>query len=231
MISFFSRLLDLLSPRLCAVCHRRLTISERMMCCTCILHLPRTHFARKPYDNEMAQKLWGLLPVERVAALFYYHPHSDESRLIYALKYGNRPDYGWQIGRLTASEMMDEGFFEGIDVIVPMPITKSRRHERGYNQCEEFARGIAELTAIPIATDIVERHSFGISQTKLNHWDRRENVKNVFHLTNGEPISNRHVLLVDDIMTTGSTIISCGSELLKAGNVKISILTIGFTKG
>ena len=127
--------------------------------------------------------------------------------------------------------MTDEGFFEGIDVIVPMPITKSRRRERGYNQSEEFARGIAELTEIPVATDVVERLSFGISQTKLNHWERRENVENVFHLINGESISNRHVLLVDDIMTTGSTIISCGSELLKAGNVKISILTIGYTKG
>lgn len=230
MISFFSRLLDLLSPRTCAVCHRRLSISEQTVCAGCLLDMPRTNFARRPYDNEMAQLLWGLMPVERVAALFFYQPHARLSKIVYALKYGDRPDYGWQMGRLAAREMEADGFFEGIDMVMPLPLARSRRRERGYNQSEEIARGIAEATGLPVGSDIVERRSFAVSQTRLNRWERNENVRNAFRLKNGAAAHGRHILLVDDIMTTGSTIIACGNELHKAGDVKISVLTLGFTK-
>jgi len=227
---WISPLIRLFFPHYCVVCEGRLREEEEVLCAECWQRFPRTNFQMLK-DNPVERLFWGKFTLGRATAFCYYWQEDDYSRIVRLLKYDGRPDVGISMGKKMAAELWLSGFFEGIDMLIPIPLHEKRQKERGYNQSEEFARGIAELTEIPVATDVVERLSFGISQTKLNHWERRENVENVFHLINGESISNRHVLLVDDIMTTGSTIISCGSELLKAGNVKISILTIGYTKG
>ena len=115
-------------------------------------------------------------------------------------------------------------------MIVPVPFAPKRRRERGYNQSEEIARGVSEVTHLPVRTDIIARKSFHGSQTHLEKWERRENVADAFILTGGAAASGKHILLIDDVMTTGATIIACGRELAKAGDVHISVLTMGFTK-
>ena len=228
--SFWSRLVDLIAPRACVVCGGRLGIHEFFLCGSCNLQLPRTNYADNPYENDMARLFWGQLPVERCAALFFYQGGSGPSQILYELKYKNHPEIGEYFGRMMAEEWNDTGFFEGIDLIVPVPLAKERQRQRGYNQSLHIARGIGSVTRLPIVTNAVSREQFVESQTQKDRWQRNENVEGCFRLNDGSALKGRHVLLVDDVVTTGATICSCGREMLKAGDVRFSILTIGFAK-
>jgi ComF family protein len=228
--SFWSRLVDLIAPRACVVCGGRLGIHEFFICGSCNLQLPRTNYADNPYENDMARLFWGQLPVERCAALFFYQGGSGPSQILYELKYKNHPEIGEFFGRMIAEEWNDTGFFEGIDLIVPVPLAKERQRQRGYNQSLHIARGIGSVTRLPIVTNAVSREQFVESQTQKDRWQRNENVEGCFRLNDGSALKGRHVLLVDDVVTTGATICSCGREMLKAGDVRFSILTIGFAK-
>ena len=228
--SFWSRLVDLIAPRACVVCGGRLGIHEFFLCGSCNLQLPRTNYADNPYENDMARLFWGQLPVERCAALFFYQGGSGPSQILYELKYKNHPEIGEFFGRMIAEEWNDTGFFEGIDLIVPVPLAKERQRQRGYNQSLHIARGIGSVTRLPIVTNAVSREQFVESQTQKDRWQRNENVEGCFRLNDGSALKGRHVLLVDDVVTTGATICSCGREMLKAGGVRFSILTIGFAK-
>lgn len=178
----------------------------------------------------MAQLFWGLLPVERAAALFFYEPRSEAAELLYRLKYGNRPDIGEDLGRVMAEEMKIAGFFDGIDVLVPVPLSRKRQWQRGYNQSEMLARGISEVTGIPVVTNAVCREHFRQSQTSLSRRERQENVEGVFVLRRPQLLEDKHVLLIDDICTTGATLLACGTAIQTVRRIRISVLTLGFTK-
>ena len=229
-ISFWHRLLDLISPRLCVVCGQRLTISEEAICARCNLHLPRTDFHKDPYENEMAKLFWHQIPIERATALFYYEAHSETANILYSLKYKDRPEIGEVMGRMTARELLSSSFFDGIDCIVPVPLARKRLHQRGYNQSLEIAKGVSELAGIPIYNKVIKRNIFAGSQTSKGRWERNENVEKVFELIDGASIRNKHLLIIDDVVTTGATVIACANELCKAGNVKVSVLALGFAK-
>lgn len=228
--SFWSRFVDLIAPRACVVCGGRLGIHEFCLCGSCNLQLPRTYYADNPYENDMARLFWGLLPVERCAALFFYQGGSGPSQILYELKYKNHPEIGEFFGKMIAEEWDDTGFFEGIDLIVPVPLAKERQRQRGYNQSLHIARGIGSVTRLPVVTSAVSREQFVESQTQKDRWQRNENVEGCFQLKDGSVLNGRHVLLVDDVVTTGATVCSCGREMLKAGDVRFSILSIGFAK-
>ena len=228
--SFWTKLLDVISPRPCAICGCRLSANERVLCGACHLHLPLTHYEQQPLDNPMARLFWGRFPVERAVALFFYEPQAPVSRLIYDMKYHHMPELAENMGAVTARQFAEAGFFEGIDALVPMPITWRRKWKRGYNQSFEMARGVSEITGLPIYNDVVKRIRFRQSQTKQHAWERLHNVDDVFRLVRPNKISSKHILLIDDIVTTGATISACGRELSKAKDVRISILTLGLTK-
>lgn len=229
IISFWRRLLDLISPRLCVVCGHRLTVTEEVICTKCNFHLPRTDFHHNAYENEMAKLFWYLIPIERATAYFYYEPHSSTANIIYQMKYKDHAEIGEVMGRMMGKELMPSGFFDGIDGIIPIPLTKKRQRQRGYNQSEEIARGISEVTGLPLFDKVVKRVSFKGSQTNLGRWERNENVEKVFELID-PAIHDKHLLVVDDVVTTGATVIACSKELAKAGNIKISALSLGFAK-
>lgn len=229
-ISFWRRLLDLISPRMCAVCGHRLSVSEEIVCTKCNFHLPRTGFHKNPYENEMAKLFWAQIPIERATAFFYYEPHAETANIIYQLKYKDYPEIGEVMGRMMAKELMPTGFFDGIDGIVPVPLTKKRQRQRGYNQSLEIARGVGEVTGLPLLKKVVKRVYFKGSQTNLGRWERNENVEKVFELIDPADIHDKHLLIVDDVVTTGATVIACSKELVKAGNIKISVLSLGFAK-
>ncbi len=231
MTSLLERIINLIAPKACMMCGKRLAPDEEMICVSCNLSLPRTNFAKDPYENEMAKCFWKRLPIERAAALFYYQSHADPSKILYALKYHGHPEAGRIMGKMTALEFQKHGFFEGIDYIIPIPLAKKRLRQRGYNQSMEIAKGIASVIPnLEIADNVVRRKTFEESQTHKNRWQRNDNVSNVFELTNGEKIAGKHVLIIDDVVTTGATCISCGEELIKASDVKISVLSLGFAK-
>ena len=228
--SFWHRLLDLLAPRLCVMCGRRLSLSEQVLCAVCNLHLPRTGFQYHADDNVMARLFWGVIPVERAAALFYYEASSGASNILYDLKYHDKPEVGVEMGRLLANEFAETGFFDGIDVIVPIPLARKRQRQRGYNQSRCLAEGISQATGIAVNSHVVRRTCFVKSQTRLRRWERQENVEGVFELKDSTSVSGRHILLVDDVVTTGATMTACARELLKAGGVRLSLLALGFAQ-
>lgn len=229
-MNWITRILDFISPRLCVVCGQRLAPTERSLCSVCLFHLPRTDFHQKPLDNPMAQLFWGQAPIEKAAALFYYHPHSETAQLVYRLKYNNRPDIGEDMGRVMANELQAADFFSDIDVLLPVPLASKRLRQRGYNQSEQLAKGISDITHLPIVSKALRRKHFQQSQTTLNRWQRQENVEDTFWLKDGSQLQDKHVLLIDDICTTGATLISCANTLKDIKGIRISVLTLGFTK-
>lgn len=230
LISFWSALLDLISPRTCVVCGQRLSVSEETICSKCNLHLPRTGFQQDPYENIMAKMFWGQIPIERATALFYYEPHAETANILYEMKYKNHPEIGEVMGRMMARELQMNNFFEGIDAIIPVPLAKKRQRQRGYNQSHELAKGISEVTGLPIYNKVVRRTTFEGSQTSLGRWERNENVEQVFELQDAPTIQGKHLLIVDDVVTTGATVIACAKELCKVGGVRISVLSLGLAK-
>ena len=221
--------MDLISPRLCVVCGNRLAVTEETLCSKCYLHLPRTDFANDLYENMMAKLFWSQIKLEKATALFYYEPHAETAQILYELKYKNHPEIGVVMGRMMAKELMKSGLFEDIDALVPVPLAKKRERERGYNQSLELAKGVSEVTGLPIANLVIRRTKFVGSQTKRGRWERNENVEHVFELVD-DNISDQHLLLIDDVVTTGATVIACAKEMQKASNVKISVLALGFAK-
>ena len=214
---------------MCVVCGSRLAVTEETLCSKCYLHLPRTDFRNNLYENVMAKLFWGQIKLEKATALFYYEAHAETAKILYELKYKNHPEIGVVMGRMMAKELMKSGLFEDIDALVPVPLAKKRERERGYNQSLELAKGVSEVTGLPIANLVIRRTKFVGSQTQRGRWERNENVAHVFELVD-ENISGQHLLLIDDVVTTGATVIACAKEMQKASNVKISVLALGFAK-
>lgn len=229
-MNWWTRFLDFISPRLCVVCGHRLAPSERSLCGVCMFHLPRTNYHQRPLENPMAQLFWKLTSIQKAAALFYYQPHSETAQLVYRLKYNNRPDIGEDMGRVIANELQQSDFFDDIDVLLPVPLSSKRLRQRGYNQSEMLAIGVSDITHLPIVTKALRRKEFHQSQTKLNRWQRQENVADTFQLMDDSHLKGRHVLLIDDVCTTGATLIACANALKDVEGIRISVLTLGFTK-
>lgn len=225
----WKQLCDLVSPRACVVCGRRLPVATDVLCPVCQLHLPRTGFQQTPEDNLLARLFWGIIPIERAVAFCYYSPASGTARAVYDMKYHHRPDVGVALGRLMATELQPSGFFDGIDLLVPVPLAPRRLRERGYNQSCQLALGVSRVTGLPVSEDVVCRTTFTSSQTQLSRQNRQENVEGVFLLRQAERLKGRHVLLIDDVITTGATVTACARELLRAENVRVSLLSFGLT--
>lgn len=206
-------IINLFLPRYCAVCGDRLPADDHVLCSRCIDRYYWGGVYEDFVDNPMTRSLYGQVKVERANALFRYVPHGHLAQMIYMLKYGNRPDVALFLGQWAARQLMTKGFFNGIDIIVPVPLTDKRLRWRGYNQSELLAKGIGNLTGIPVATGVVRRQSFQVSQTHLRHWERKHNVETAFRLVNAGPVKGKHVLLVDDVFTTGATMTACAKTL------------------
>lgn len=228
-ISPLTRLLDLIAPRKCHVCGCRLSATETTVCTPCNMHLPRTGYWLSPVDNPMARLLLGQVDIVRAASFIYHHPHSESAAMVYAMKYANRPDTAVAMGAMAAGELAAEGFFDGIDLIVPVPLSRSRQRARGYNQSERLARGISDVTGLPVETGAVMRTRFDGSQTEQTRQGRHDNVAGLFRLRRGGRLTGRHVLLVDDVVTSGATLIACAKTIGSAGNVRISVMTLAMT--
>ena len=221
-----AEVLRLLFPEKCAVCGRRLEQGEQVMCNACFAGLPRTNMCAAK-GNVVERLFWGKIPVERANAYMYYQAGTASCHPIFQLKYYGRVAVGFYFGRIMAADLQQTDFFNTIDCIVPVPLAKSRQQQRGYNQSELLAEGIAEWTKLPVERSAVERVVANPTQTHLNVRQRIENVADIFRLQRPELLENRHVLLVDDVLTTGATLLSCAEEVAKAKGVRISVLVLG----
>ena len=229
--SLFHRLLDIIAPTSCCCCHRRLTQQEQFICVHCLRHLPYTQQHLSPQDNEVARLFWKRLPIQHAATLYQHLPHADSARIIYAIKYGQQPELALYMGKLIAETFSQHHFFDDITAIVPVPLTAKRQKKRGYNQSQLIAEGIAEVTQLPVHSQWIQRKTFTKSQTHLTTAARADNVEDAFTLlTPHTPLDKEHILLVDDVITTGATICACAQTLINAGVRKISVAALCFSK-
>lgn len=221
-------LLDVLFPRYCAVCDRQLSSQEEGICLDCLLRLHRTQF--HTVEHSPLEKLfWGNKASDRIvrAVAFFYYNDVNKSILL-EIKYNDNPELGRHIARFYASEIADSSFFEGIDLMVPVPLHRIRKMRRGYNQSEYICRGISEATHIPICTKAVRRVVNNVSQTRMQRTQRHDNVNNIFRTVHPEMLNGKHILIVDDVCTTGSTINSLITEILTKTDCKVSILVLAY---
>ncbi len=224
MNKFFEQFWGLFYPKSCEACGQNLLENEKILCTRCIFDIPKTHF-HKQKDNLAAELFIGNVPITYATAYFYYIEGSRFRHLIHSLKYGGKPQIGTELGKMFGSALKGS-FFESVDYLLPVPLHPDKKKIRGYNQSEKIAEGISQTLHKPYYTDIIERKVFTDTQTKKNTGERRENMKNVFALLPHREIEGKHLLLVDDVLTTGATLSSCAAELLKAKNVKVSIATL-----
>lgn len=193
------------------------------------MYLPHTGFINDLYNNEMAKTFWGRVKnFEKAFALIYHKAHADSAHPIYQLKYNGKADIGIDIGLMIGRILSEKHFFDDINAIVPVPLAKSRQKKRGYNQSEMIALGLHDIAKLPIFNNVVRRVAFEGSQTKKDRQDRAENVEHAFELVDNSKISNKHLLIVDDVVTTGATICAVAKQLQKANNIHISVVSIGF---
>lgn len=221
-------LLGLIFPRCCEVCGRPLTAHENIMCLHCRLDLPLTGLHRQPF-NTIHERLASHPAIERATAMFQYIRTDRYVNLILNAKYRHRPNIFRELASEYAQTLLSEGFFDGIDAIQPVPMHWWKRLRRGYNQTNWLARGLSDATGLPIIDCLtVERaHS---TQTRKNRLERWLNARNAYSVINDEDLTDRHILIVDDVITTGSTIKACAEKIhASSPTTRISILSLGIT--
>ena len=200
---------------------------EEVLCVRCQADLPRVRTISFE-ENDIARIFWGLVPIEKGISFFHYSPHPPHSRILFELKYHNHPEVGKTMGRMMAEELKATNFFNGIDLIVPIPLSRKKERQRGYNQSDWIAWGISEATGIPTDTTSVVRTKSNPSQTTLDHRQRRENVRDIFAVRHPGNLEGRHILLVDDVITTGATMLSCAEAIARACRVRFSVLSLAW---
>jgi len=227
MRSLISRFLFGFFPETCVVCGSHLRTSEHIMCTACLIDIPRVYFHNQD-RNPLEDLLWGQTPYERATSLFYYTKKNKYASLLYDLKYRNRSDVGEFLGEMFAHELQKSGFLNSIDYIVPIPLHKKRQKKRGYNQSECIAQGLSKQTGIPCLSNIIIRTVHTQTQTKKSKEERLANVQNIFSVVNPHAIENKHILVLDDVITTGATCISCANTIIAAqASCKVSIVSLG----
>lgn len=225
-MTIFRNLLDFLFPSLCSACERRLAEYEKYICLDCLSKIPRTNYHNEK-GNKLEELFAGRITFERVASFAYFVKGGTLQPVIHDLKYKNNPDLGVYLGQLCGDSLVGSRFVETVDYIVPIPLHVKRLKERGYNQAYELAKGISERTHINLNDTVVIRTINNPSQAKSESREARwANVENIFSLRDVELFENKHILLVDDVLTTGSTIEACVKELLRIKGIRISIYTL-----
>ena len=228
-------LLDLFLPRICHLCGNKLLDFEEFVCEPCVERLPRTGYHKYWLNtsavnsdlNPMEQRFAGQIPLERGCAPFFYMRDSSLAALVHDFKYRNFPRLAQIMGKIGASELLPSGLFNNIDMLLPVPLHWLKRFKRGYNQSEMIALGVSEVTGIPVGNQLKAGKAHR-TQTSLTALQRIENTKGVFKIDNPESLKDKTVMLVDDICTTGATLLSVGETLAASvENIRLRIFTLG----
>lgn len=215
-------------PDLCEVCDTTLVHGEHVICLGCRTALPRTLQHRDDF-NDIHRRLASDTPIDRAASYFYYIRGNRYVRLIHAAKYEGRPRVGRSLAADFARELLPDGFFDGIDLIIPVPLHAAKLRRRGYNQSEEIARGLADVSGIAVADNLVAVRDHS-TQTRKSAYERLLNAIGTYEARRPEELADRHVLIVDDVLTTGATLTACCKAVHTAApTARISVLTLAMT--
>jgi ComF family protein len=215
-------------PALCVICKEPLIGKEHFFCLECFLNLPKTNY-QSNVENQAFDRFLGKIPLERASSFLYYNKGGIGQTLIEEIKYKGNRNLGVWIGAYMANELISSEFFEGVDYLLPVPLHSSKEKKRGFNQSERIAEGIAKVTQIQMDTKNVFRRKANTSQTKKGRFERWQNTQGLFDMKDPELFAGKHVLIIDDVLTTGSTLESVAQSILKSQGARVSILTLGIT--
>lgn len=221
----FQAIAHLFFPQLCCGCDQVLYLDEYVLCLKCVYHLPLTDF-HYDLENDSAKQLWGKLDAEFVSSMLYLSKASMVEQLLHKLKFLDYPEIGIYLGKKYGKSLQHIYLDMPLDYIVPIPIHASTRRVRGYNQAECFANGLSRILEVPVSNHILVKVKAVASQTTKSRLERYDNVDQVFSLIPQDTcLLNKHILLVDDVLTTGATLCAAGN-LLKQAGARVSIATI-----
>ena len=224
-INPFDDFINLLFPDLCVLCDRALQKNEHQLCLSCLHDIPKTNY-HLIADNPVEKRFWGKVPIFRATSYFFFQKGSSFQKLLHILKYKGNKEIGEILGKYAAIDLLDSPDFTSIDFIIPVPLHPKKYKLRGYNQSEWISKGISEILNKPLDTTTLLRVRENPTQTKKTVFERFENTEGIFELSNTTLLAGKHVLLVDDVLTTGSTLEACARALLETQGIKISIFTL-----
>ncbi len=218
--------LQVIFPDLCLACESKPKSPSALFCSDCLFNLPLTdHFTQ--VDNAVTKHFFGRVDIVHGAALYYMTDDSHMHNVIHKLKYGDRTEIGIELGELIGKMIKKSPLFAPVSVIIPVPLTSRKKYKRGYNQCSYIAQGISNVLNVYQNDNIVHKIRETPSQTGLSRYERVQNVADVFEIMKPDKIRNQHILVVDDVVTTGATLESLCIAILAAGASSVSIATIG----
>ena len=225
----FQSLVNLFFPKVCAGCESFLLQNENVICTSCRHEIPLTNH-HKNTNNEALNKFYGKVPVENALAFLYFHKKGIVQEMIHKLKYKGHQEIGNVVGEWCAEELKENSWLKTIDILVPVPLHSKKLRKRGYNQVSSFGKALSKVWNIPFDETILIRNVYSKTQTKKNLLGRTEVIQNIFDVNSLDKHHNLHFLLIDDVITTGSTLEACSRALLKIPNAKVSILCMAMTQ-
>lgn len=220
-----NELISLIYPHVCLSCTFPLRKYEKFICLKCKNHLPKTQFAER-VENPVMKLMWGKAMVEHASSSYYFKKGNRIQKLMHQLKYKGKEELGEELGKMMALELKKSSIYEKIDGIIPLPLHLSKKRLRGYNQCDSLAIGIAENLKIEIFPTAIMRIKANISQTKKGYFERHENVNDIFKVCEPEKLNGKNILLIDDVITTGSTLAACAKTLNDHTSARLFISTL-----
>ncbi len=218
---------QLFFPNTCVVCQRSLLKHEKCLCSYCDKDVPRSYFHLKS-DNPTSVALWGVADVERAASFMLFQKGNMAQKLLHQLKYKNNKQLGEYLGELYAKELLELNYFDDIDGVIPVPLHAKKLQKRGYNQSYHIALGIRKVTGLELMGDALLKVENVESQTKKGRYDRYLSAQQVYVQNSMCDLKGKHILLVDDVFTTGATIEACYRALATNNNVKVSVITLAY---
>lgn len=219
--------ISLIYPRTCAGCDESLLKHEQEICNFCYINLPKTNFHLQPF-NPVKNIFYGRVELETASSFYLFHKKGSVQKIMHAIKYKGNQELATIIGIWYAEDLYSDPPVMQSACIIPVPLHSRKLKQRGYNQSEAFAKGLAEGLKIPLNTSILRRMEHTASQTRKSRFERWENVEDMFEVTEDPSLKHQHIILVDDVITTGATIEACCHALQKIEGVKISVLSIAF---
>ncbi|MDR3287252.1 MAG: ComF family protein [Prevotellaceae bacterium] len=227
IVKFIKYFFDLIYPQLCDICNTSLVRGEKLICSGCRIDIPLTR-NWNVRGNSVEKIFWGRVPIVAAASYFFFARGSKYRVLLHKLKYLGRDDIGVELGLWFGNELSKCTIFSDVDFIIPVPLHPKKQKSRGYNQSEKICEGLSKAMNKSIDTKTLIRAEFTNTQTKKNRMERWHNVSNVFTTNNAEKLKNKHILLVDDVLTTGATIEACCNAILSETDCRISIVTLAY---
>jgi len=228
MDSVFKNMFNLFFPELCMICGHTLFIEDQVLCISCRSKLPLTYYSQWK-DNEVERSFYGRVTIEAATSLLYYNRKGEGQRLIHQLKYKKQQQIGFFLGDWLGQEMIQSHRFNTVDLIIPVPLHKNKLQKRGYNQVTTFGQSLSEKLQIPLLEDVLIRVSKSKTQTFKSRLERSIDMDEKFEVKQGEILNDKHILLIDDVITTGATLEACCIQLRQMKNIKISIATMAYT--